>query len=725
MELILARCGPDPALFGDVQSLSEADQARLLDNVPHTSGSFAEPLSDGRLAIGRRDGVRCTWWLTPTDLLLEPAHALWLEPALFQPDGDGTVPNSLDAVALWNSLPPEWPWASVLAGIVEAVRLRETVCVRAPAEHQLALAVLAAWLLGRTPERADGKREPWSMAVGHRTRSADVAFGPGAATRVIDPGNPPAVGDPVAIHVRDRLASELAAFDVNGGIHRAWVDARSRLGRGEQLAMLLGAQGTLEDLGEGLVLHTISTSDPRPWLALKRRPAVMREAAVTRLLSTASRVRATTELVQAIDGIYPRGAPLAPWCAALLEWLRRAPEPEGLLEVFSNALLDWPRGSAAATRASMWTEAIRVLVSRNRADLARVALHGDVAKRLIFEGSGVAVATMWATLPTEHRTEEELEELIAAFGQAPEGDAAVAQLFRHLTTNVADVKVLFDLWFAYRGAPSCRFADRLRVAVWDTRHRQRWMRHAASYFGDEPVLALIAEASPSDPVWVEFEAATSEDLTLLARFRRLRLLLDGRVALVPVARGLLPDALPQARFPDPELAAVASSFLDVPGASVIWAWLAVASAPPGAYPDAMIDGTVVDLCAHPPGAGERLLALQIVERLALGTHWNPLDHARWMVRFGLAPDGDHTGFQDHMAARLVRALGQRNDGSAHLAAAVGQLLELDPSHPVVQSLFLRWLPSVWTEVPPEFVASVEAIGVPPALQAAWNALAHR
>lgn len=725
MELILARCGPDPALFGDVQSLDEADRARLLDAVPHTSGLFAEPLSDGRLAIGRRDGVRCTWWLTPHDLLLEPAHALWLEPALFEPDGDGTLPHTLDAPALWASLPSRTPWAAVIAGVVEAVRQRESVSVRAPVEHQLALAILVAWLLGRCPERADGERVPFSMAVGHTTRLADVCFGPSEAVRVIDPQRPPEVSDPVAIHVRDRLTTELPAFEVNGGIHRAWVDARSRLGRGEQLAMLLGAQGTLDDLAEGLVLHTLSTSDPRPWLALKRRPAVMREAAVTRLLQASSRIHATTELVQAIDSIYPRGAPLAPWCAALLEWLRRAPEPEGLLEVFSNALLDWPQGSAAATRASMWTEAVRVLVSRNRGDLARQALRGDVAKRLIFEGSGIAVATMWASLPREQRNEDELEELISAFAQAPEGDAAVAQLFRHLVTDVADIKVLFDLWFAYRGVPSCRFGDRLRAAAWGTRHRQRWMRHAASYFGDEPVLALIAEASPSDPVWVEFEAATSEDLTVLARFRRLRLLLEGRVALVPVARGLLPDALPHCRFPDAELAAVASSFLDVPGASVIWAWLAVASAPPGAYPDAMIDGTVVDLCAHPPGAGERLLALQIVERLALGTAWTPLDHARWMVRFGLAPDGDHTGFQDHMGARLVRALGQRNENSAHLAAVVGEMLQLDPGHPVLQSLFLRWLPSVWTEVPTAFVEAVEAHGIPPVLQAAWRAFAHR
>lgn len=723
MKLILARCGDDPDLFGDVAALGTGDDARLVDTCNQGEAYLAEPLTNGRLAVGKRDGSRLTWWLTPPDLLLEPPHALWLVPELFQPEGEGQQPHTLDVRALWKGLPPDPTYAPLLAAVIEALRRREQVVVRVEDHAREGLAILLAWLVGRVAERADGMRSPWSISIGATDRECDVRFG-GTGARVIDVDDPPAVTDPVAAWVRDHLDPDPKLLYVPGGLHAAWVAERSRTDRGERLADKLGAQAPLEELVGDLVDHTLASGDPEPWVALKRRPAVIREKAVLAMLEHTDDLVPTPELLDALDGVYPRGARLAPWCAALLTWLRKAPGPEHVLSHMATALLDWPQSSAATVRASMWTEAIRVTVSRRRYDLARRALVGSVAQWILEEGNGEALATMWASLPRAERATDELDILLVRFARHEDGDAAVAQLARHLMANPSDVEALIEHWLSARGPKAVVHADRLRSFLWTTPHRRLWLLHAVASYGEDVVVALLANAGPSDPAWVELEAAASTDRTALQRIRHMGELPKGRLALVPVARGLLPDALNDATFPDLELARVASGFLDVPGASVLWAWLAIASAPPGAYPDAMIDGTVVDFCSEPPRDLERVLAARIAERLALASKWSALDHARWIVRFALAPDGDFTGFNHRMASQLVAALGTREDAEEHLANVVVHMLDLDPHHPALQALFFRWLPEVWETPPPGFLVRVQQHGVPSLLQPAWQALAH-
>lgn len=724
MKLILARCGDDPALFGDVPALGEGDDQRLLDGCREGHGSLAEPLTNGRLAIGKREGSRLTWWLTPPDLLLEPPHALWLVPELFQPEGEGQQPHTLDVRALWKGLPPDPAWGPLLGAVVEALRNREPVVVKVDVHAEEGLAVLLAWLVGRIAERADGMRSPWSMSIGPTSRQCDVRFN-GVGARVIDVDDPPAVTDPVAAWIRDHLSPDPKLLYVPGGIHRAWVAERSRTDRGERLASKLGAQAPLEELVEDLVDHTLATGDPEPWEALKRRPAVIREKAVLALLERTDDLQPERPLLDALDGIYPRGAKLAPWCAALLAWLRTTQDPEAVLITMATALLDWPQNTAATLRTSIWTEAVRVLVHRRRFDLARFAIVGTVANWILDDGNAAALATMWASLPRKEQRPDELDILLVRFSRHEAGDEGVAQLARHLIGSPSDIERLIEHWLAARGPKAVVHADRLRSTLWNTTHRKMWLLHAVTAYGEDIVAPLLDDASPSDPIWVEFEAAAAVDRNALERIHRMRTMSEGKLALVPVARGLLPDALEVASFPDMALARVASSFLGVPGASVVWAWLAVAAAPPAAYPDDMIDGTIVDLCNDPPRDQERQLCALIAERLALAEQWTPLDHARWIVRFALAPDGDFTGFNDRMASLLLAAMAQRPDASEHLAELVGHMLELDPKHPALQALFFRWLPEVWTQPPSEFLVRVQRRGVPPQLQPAWGALAHR
>lgn len=742
LHLVVARCGRAPMLMGDTEVLTEEDQAVLIDPVSMTGeAALVCALPTGGWAIGRRTGAKCTWWIADEAFAneLDPPHALLTEPGLFTPEGGGSQPASLDVAALLPHLEPYGGLgraAKLVAGIVRTLReggRPVAVVTAAPQVSREALALLVVAVLGRGTSLSVGHPEPDPRRFQLAVVDADVE-----GYAMLYAASPPDEGeDLVAWFARDRLREDPQALCVPGGVTE--VHVRDLLREGA-LGAAAGREGAIrgmvarlragapvdEALLDELVAMTVVTPDHRPWVEVGKRPSVVRQAAVEALVKQAHVLKPTAELLATVGRMYPRGAPLAPWCGALMEWLRKARRPQPFVEQIEEALLEWPQSAARANRVSLWTEVVRILVDREHFRDAVAAVSGPVAKAMLEEGSGSAVATMWGTLPEDRRNPRRLQALVERLVKDPRGDRAAAQLLRHVRTSAAEVDVLLKTWVRVRGTAAVDEGDALYRSVVGTEHAGAWLKAALSVHPPALVVPLVAKAAtgPEDPLWIEAEGAAGEALSARERFANLRLFSSGRVALEPLARGLIDGALRETRFPDASVGEAARAFAEVPGSAPIWGLVAVTAASPGRWPDEVVDATVVALCETPPTNGvERQVCLHAAEALGAAAEWEPLDHARWIVRFALAPDGDATGFAETLVTSLVVGLTSRFDAGPHLARVVIEMLELPSDHPALTGLLGDWLPDAWQgRVPVTFVEAVQARGVPQPLADAWQRL---
>jgi hypothetical protein len=75
------------------------------------------------------------------------------------------------------------------------------------------------------------------------------------------------------------------------------------------------------------------------------------------------------------------------------------------------------------------------------------------------------------------------------------------------------------------------------------------------------------------------------------------------------------------------------------------------------------------------------------------TEWEPLDHARWIVRLAMAPDAG-TGFNDALEVALIEGIAARQGSQPHMAAIHEAMLGLAPDHPArarfVDGLWPAW-----------------------------------
>src|SRR5690606_33650149 len=90
----------------------------------------------------------------------------------------------------------------------------------------------------------------------------------------------------------------------------------------------------------------------------------------------------------------------------------------------------------------------------------------------------------------------------------------------------------------------------------------------------------------------------------------------------------------------------------------IWAWIALTATVPDFFDDATVDATVVAFCEDPPVGPMREVALLAAQALGRADRWEPIDHARWIVRLSLAPD-DGAGFHLALATALAQGLAAR------------------------------------------------------------------
>lgn len=144
------------------------------------------------------------------------------------------------------------------------------------------------------------------------------------------------------------------------------------------------------------------------------------------------------------------------------------------------------------------------------------------------------------------------------------------------------------------------------------------------------------------------------------------------------ATGLAARALMDISFPDPALASAAEILAQNADGSPIWPLIAVTAAEPDTYDDATIDATVVAFCEQELDESVFNVALSVMEHLGRAAGWEPLDHARWVVRLAMSPSGPGNA---PLVVALLRGIRQRSDAIQFMSDLLTPMLDLAPDHP--------------------------------------------
>ncbi len=740
------------------------------------------PLVDSRWAVGRRSGPVTLWRVVTVDALERLQHPAWLWASDDWLDPHQSKTESFPTPArlpLRNLLahagelhPSGRNVVKAMASCVRNLRAGQPTALVVPAEalrhaahpgRAFVLALLTlmppAW---RSPMRvAVGEPNPrpgqWSFVV---TDLAPLGY------RLVDVDAPDDEGaDLVAFYVRERLladdpeALEAAAFQIApatdpgpSALADPWAEAVAATlrsppegvaaiddeafsadseGATRALAarLLAGAELDAETgggtLAERLVATTTRTRDPRPWHAMLGRPAAHRALAVGAALEAG--LRPTAPLIEALVDVYPPGADLGPWFDALLGWLRDGVATATVVESVAHTLLSWPVAQASSTRASVWSEVVRALVTLGEDEAAMAALTSEVAQRIADSGASSSLANLWSVIPEAFRDPDHLDQLVQLISNAPQRDEALMALFEHARSSDHDRAALFRAWHTVRAVASIPAEelgqDPLYDAVRDTSLRREWLD--ALYAARDPVHAADVVAAVSsgshDAVWVEAEGAMVQAMNLVPRqrFFALPALAGGIDALEPLAPLRLLDAV-RRPFPAPEISDVARLILTAKAPSPLWSLVAVTTAAVDRFDDDLVDGAVVDFCASEDLPEEvREVALVCAEQLGAAEGFEPLDHARWMVRISLAPDGSR--ITPDLTLSLLRGMLRRPDATERMEAIALELLELPPEHPALLAFVHFLLPRIWEDgVPERFIAAIPLDTVPYTLRGAWK-----
>jgi len=740
------------------------------------------PLVDSRWAVGRRSGPVTLWRVVTVDALERLQHPAWLWASddWLDPHQSATesfpTPARLPLRTLLAHAAELHPSGrhliKAMASCVRNLRAGQPTALVVPTEalrhaaHPGRAFVLALLTLMPPAWRAPmwvavGEPDPrpgqWSFVV---TDRAPQGY------RLVDIDTPDDEGaDLVAFYVRERLladdpeALEAAAFQIApataagaSGLADPWAEAVAATLRSppegvagvddealsadpegaiRALAARLHAGAALDaetggvTLAEQLVATTSLTRDPRPWHAMLGRPAAQRALAVGAVLE--SGLRPTAALVEALIDVYPPGAELGPWFDALLRWLRDGVAPATVVEGIAHTLLSWPVAQASSTRASVWSEVVRALVTLGEDEAAMTALTSEVARRIADSGASSSLANLWSVIPEAFRDPSHLDQLVQLIASAPQRDEALVALFQHARGSDDERAALFRAWHTVRASATIPEGelgeDPLYDAVRDTALRREWLD--ALYATREPVHAADVVAAVSsgsdDPLWIDAEAAMIQAMNLVPaqRFFALPALAGGIDALEPLAPLRLLDAV-RRPFPAPEITDIARLMLTAKAPSPLWSLVAVTTAAVDRFDDETVDGAVVDFCATEDLPEEvREVALVCAEQLGAAEGFDPLDHARWMVRISLAPDGSR--ITPDLTLSLFRGMQSRPDAMERMEAIALELLELPPEHPALLAFVHFLLPRVWDDgVPTKFAAAIPLEAVPNALREAWK-----
>jgi hypothetical protein len=483
-----------------------------------------------------------------------------------------------------------------------------------------------------------------------------------------------------------------------------------------------------EQVAQQIAAVTKATGDAKPWRALVSRSAEERITALKAWLPLALETRPTHSLLRTIAALYPREESPEPWFRALISWFDQGYALELIKEILSSALLEADQQRALTTNTAIWCELILTLNRKGRPEEAVEALISPVADNLARAGVARALVLCWMSVPKQHQTNENLTDLVDLFVDAPDGDLACAMLLRHMIRNNHDEhkNTLLKQWAYQHPRGELRENDALLETLVDCGQINDWIYAVAATAEPEDILTAVGPfvTGPNDPAWPVAEKAIFESSRLQPRERFVNLtnfLPDAMEALEAVALEIVDEALIEASFPDPEIAAVASDFTDLETANTLWMWLTIAASEPNRFTDQTLDASVTAFSSDPPQQKNlRLAAQRAADSLGVSATWSSGGLAGWLVRLCLAPDGDDTGFNYDIARRMVHAIPQRADGPECLANITNTLTGLPLDHPVLWIFLEYLLPEAWPgDVPESYLSLIKAHAMPDEVHAAW------
>lgn len=730
----------DPVVVESCPEVSHTDLALLVNldrgTVPSGTADRCVPVGERRWAVGQRRGDDTLWrvvGMADAERLGGHPAWLWTAEAWFDPslgrDPRARAPAALPLRHLVRLMAPlggrNRRTIKALSSVIAALRARTPTALVVDPELLVSASHPARWLvLGLLAILPPARRETLRVSIGDSNASPTaydlvVTSTPPQGFVPIDAANPPDDGDDlVAYYVRNRLydddpeALEAAAYLFDGEGDR-WGDGIAALIRDglpgvsevtsemiEQdaeravraIAARLRAGAPLDpSLVDQLVQVTVKTRDPRPWRAIGRRTALQRADAVDALLNQGKALKPGPELVNELCALYPRGAPVELWIPALLGWLADGSAPDAAVAGLQATLLEWPLSATGTIRASVWAQVVTALVALGREAQAVDALVSPVAREIARDGAGHAIVASWVSIPSGSRDPERIDALVDLLHGVPGGDRASAELFRNVQGNESEARALIRAWVR-RAASSPSSDDPVYAAVKDTPHLQTWAEvamEATSRAGAPDRWA----PQKREPLWGEMAdvlVQRAEDpRNAVLSLAQLRAPSVATERALPLAL----EAVTNATFPDAELAAAAEVLARGAGASPIWAWLAVTAAAPDVWDDATIDATVVEFCSQELDQATLAVALSAVERLGRAGGWEPLDHARWVVRLALAPEG---GGNAPLIVALLEGIRARPDGVTFMAGVLRPMFDLAPDHPGSQLLIEELPEAGWT-----------------------------
>lgn len=732
--------------------LSPDDLGHLLHLDAYTQprqppGDRALPLDGGLWAVGRGGFGGVTWRIMDQEQAAGIAHPAWLwrSSRWFDPTAPprGPAPSSLplraqlDPAARLGGSPMRT--AGLLASCVARLRAHDApvavvvdpsqVADPAPAGRWLLLALLTllpqdmASRLRISTFEHDPAPEDWDVVV--------ASSPPRGFAHIRPEAQPPLGGDVPATFILERLldddpelAAEAATWgDGSGG--DAWATAiRLRRPSNRTLTPGLGGRRSAEPGATRDTPRRLGLNTAEAWLSLADRSDHERARIIDGWLGHED-APPTDEVLDAVAAIRPAGQDVVGWCTALLRWCEEGPSRTVAARLLGDVLDGEALPLEPSTRASLFTELVRVHLELGHFDEALAVLSSPAAHTLSASGAGQVVADAWLRLPNSRRPLEALNSMVSMLLESPDGDEAVSHLWQALMVQERDARADHVLQLVAQRAlhePGLRL-DGITSVLAESPQAMRWVGHVARSAPPDRLRALVAPVTrgPDDPLWEHCVDVRSQHASPEDRIADLVGLPEQQVSRLERELRRAAASVRVWRFPDVSVAEGAARLADLAERSPLWLWLHVCATPPQANRDGIVPKIVIAYCTRPPNThDERRAAISMAEGLGLAEGWTPASHAELLLRLALAPDGDGTRPADDLAAGIARGLGRRHDAGPHMAELTEELAALPADHPALMSFLNRLLPLAFSRgVPGDYVSSTRYNRWPGQTRDAW------
>ena len=148
----------------------------------------------------------------------------------------------------------------------------------------------------------------------------------------------------------------------------------------------------------------MQTGDAAAWRAIQRHPAVQRARAVQAVVSSPRNYRPTSEIIEELCAVYPRGAPIDDWMSALMYWLEAGVSVAAVSDAIQATLLEWPAAVTRPARNELWPRVVALLVTRGEpGDAADALLRAPIVAEMVTDGQANILVDAWHKLRPEDR----------------------------------------------------------------------------------------------------------------------------------------------------------------------------------------------------------------------------------------------------------------------------------------------------------------------------------